>query len=297
MFRLLWIFSFILAVGCDTPYTGQTLRVNDIDRTLDELGDGEILCLSDGFDKACIRQKIVIEIEEVEVEVPVEVVREVEVPVEVVREVEVPVEVVREVEVPVEVVREVEVPVEVVREVEVPVEVPIYFPPKVLRLTIYVPESPILGTVSFQQGGITGTVSVEEDRVIVETDTTLDISPISPTNDPISVDIPINNPPQTPEPPNNPPQTPELPNNQGDGGYTVRLHKCNNGSRCSGVVHSDFIEIERDGDQIRVWHLGSDMERDPWDSSSIVIAIETGYTYEEASDRARTILGDYIEAN
>ena len=87
MFRLLWIFSFILAVGCDTPYTGQTLRVNDIDRTLDELGDGEILCLSDGFDKACIRQKIVIEIEEVEVEVPVEVVREVEVPVEVVREV------------------------------------------------------------------------------------------------------------------------------------------------------------------------------------------------------------------
>ena len=277
MFRLLWIFSFILAVGCDTPYTGQTLRVNDIDRTLDELGDGEILCLSDGFDKACIRQKIVIEIEEVEVEVPVEVVREVEVPVEVVREVE--------------------VPVEVVREVEVPVEVPIYFPPKVLRLTIYVPESPILGTVSFQQGGITGTVSVEEDRVIVETDTTLDISPISPTNDPISVDIPINNPPQTPEPPNNPPQTPELPNNQGDGGYTVRLHKCNNGSRCSGVVHSDFIEIERDGDQIRVWHLGSDMERDPWDSSSIVIAIETGYTYEEASDRARTILGDYIEAH
>ena len=201
MFRLIWILSFILAVGCDTPYTGQTLRVNDIDRTLDELGDGEILCLSDGFDKACIRQKIVIEIEEVEVEVPVEVVREVEVPVEVVREVEVPVEVVREVEVPVEVVREVEVPVEVVREVEVPVEVPIYFPPKVLRLTIYVPESPILGTVSFQQGGITGTVSVEEDRVIVETDTTLDISPISPTNDPISVDIPINNPPQTPEPP------------------------------------------------------------------------------------------------
>ena len=285
MFRLIWIFSFILAVGCDTPYTGQTLRVNDIDRTLDELGDGEILCLSDGFDKACIRQKIVIEIEEVEVEVPVEVVREVEVPVEVVREVEVPVEVVREVE----------VPVEVVREVEVPVEVPIYFPPKVLRLTIYVPESPILGTVSFQQGGITGTVSVEADRVIVETDTTLDISPISPTNDPISVDIPINNPPQTPEPPNNPPQTPELPNNQGDGGYTVRLHKCNNGSRCSGVVHSDFIEIERDGDQIRVWHLGSDMERDPWDSSSIVIAIETGYTYEEASDRARTILGDYKE--
>ena len=285
MFRLLWIFSFILAVGCDTPYTGQTLRVNDIDRTLDELSDGEILCLSDGFDKACIRQKIVIEIEEVEVEVPVEVVREVEVPVEVVREVE--------------------VPVEVVREVEVPVEVPIYFPPKVLRLTIYVPESPILGTVSFQQGGITGTVSVEADRVIVETDTTLDISPISPTNDPISVDIPINNPPQTPEPPNNPPQTPEppnnppqtpeLPNNQGDGGYTVRLHKCNNGSRCSGVVHSDFIEIERDGDQIRVWHLGSDMERDPWDSSSIVIAIETGYTYEEASDRARTILGDYKE--
>lgn len=54
MFRLLWIFSFILAVGCETPYTGPVLTVDDVDRYLGATGE-DTVCLQDGFDSVCIK--------------------------------------------------------------------------------------------------------------------------------------------------------------------------------------------------------------------------------------------------
>ncbi len=55
MFKLLWIFSFILAVGCsEIPYTGRVLTVNDVDRYLTATGE-DTICLQDGFDSVCIK--------------------------------------------------------------------------------------------------------------------------------------------------------------------------------------------------------------------------------------------------
>lgn len=55
MFRFLWVFSFILAVGCsEIPYTGPVLTVDDVDRYLDATGE-DTVCLQDGFDSVCIK--------------------------------------------------------------------------------------------------------------------------------------------------------------------------------------------------------------------------------------------------
>ena len=136
-----WQRGLILICVCICVFlTGcQQLPYRDVIHRVDRDQPECTKIIDDGFDQICVVYKMM------EVPVPVEVFVEVPGPVQikVVKEiverivkvpvaevkiveriVEVPVEVVREVEVPVEVIREVEVPVEVIREVEKIVEVP-----------------------------------------------------------------------------------------------------------------------------------------------------------------------------
>ena len=41
-------------IGCQTPYTGSTLTVDDVNRYLDDIGK-DTVCLQDGFDSICIK--------------------------------------------------------------------------------------------------------------------------------------------------------------------------------------------------------------------------------------------------
>ena len=56
MKKLLFII-FIMSVsiiGCEVPYTGPILSVNDVDRFLKSTGE-DTVCLQDGFDSVCLR--------------------------------------------------------------------------------------------------------------------------------------------------------------------------------------------------------------------------------------------------
>ena len=41
-------------MGCDIPYTGDTLSVQDVDKYLEKTG-GDTVCLNDGFDSLCLK--------------------------------------------------------------------------------------------------------------------------------------------------------------------------------------------------------------------------------------------------
>ena len=91
--------------------------------------------------------------------------------------------------------------------------------------------------------------------------------------------------PVTPPLQDNPtPVTPPPVENK-DGGYIVYSHWVD-GSIQSGVIHSDYAEI----DAGKIFHTGQDGKIDAGDTSQEYIKIETGLTYEEASARAPEIL-------
>ena len=77
------------------------------------------------------------------------------------------------------------------------------------------------------------------------------------------------------------PVTPEI----DDGGYVVYSEMVN-GSMQSGVIHSDYVHIA-DG---KITFTGQDGEVDAGDTVTEYVKIETGLTYEEASERAPEIL-------
>ena len=55
--KKLLIATFIISmsiIGCDVPYTGPILSVDDVDRYLKSTGE-DTVCLQDGFDSICIR--------------------------------------------------------------------------------------------------------------------------------------------------------------------------------------------------------------------------------------------------
>ena len=95
--------------------------------------------------------------------------------------------------------------------------------------------------------------------------------------------------PSTPDPSTPDPSTPNLrtPNTPLNGGYVVWLEEHDQGCQ-SGVIHSDYVYIDRENK--RITFTGEDGEVDPGDTVSAYIKVETGYTYEQASERAPEIL-------
>jgi len=90
----------------------------------------------------------------------------------------------------------------------------------------------------------------------------------------------------TPEPKTSTPE-PRTPNTPPSGGYIVWLEEVD--QRCqSGVIHSDYVYIDRENK--RITFTGDDGEVDPGDNVRAYIKVETGYTYEQASERAPEIL-------
>ena len=71
------------------------------------------------------------------------------------------------------------------------------------------------------------------------------------------------------------------------GGYIVWLEENDQGCQ-SGVIHSDYVYIDRENKSITF--TGADGEVDPGDTVRAYIKVETGYTYEQASERAPEIL-------
>ena len=71
------------------------------------------------------------------------------------------------------------------------------------------------------------------------------------------------------------------------GGYIVWLEENDQGCQ-SGVIHSDYVYIDRENK--RITFTGEDGEVDPGDTVRAYIKVETGYTYEQASERAPEIL-------
>ena len=63
-----------------------------------------------------------------------------------------------------------------------------------------------------------------------------------------------------------------------------------NGWCSSGVIHSDFVFINANDKTITF--MGSDGRVDPGDMIREYIKVETGYTYERASERAPDILSE-----
>ena len=162
--------------------------------------------------------------------------------------------------------------VEVIREVEVPVEVT----PPMLRLVLEIPEV-VDGETDFTYEGMDGTVNVEDDQVVVSLGDTQVVT--EATEGEVSIDVPV---------------VPPVIRSPVDRGWVVTYEE-RNGHRFSGVIHSKYIEVEsnRVNGFLKVWYLGSDGERDAWDTHQLHIAVERGYTYEQASERVRTIFNDY----
>lgn len=102
--------------------------------------------------------------------------------------------------------------------------------------------------------------------------------------------------PSTPDPSTPDPSTPDpgpstsnprVSNTPLDGGYVVWLEEHDHGCQ-SGVIHSDYVYIDRENKKITF--TGEDGEVDPGDTVRAYIKVETGYTYEQASERAPEIL-------
>ena len=90
----------------------------------------------------------------------------------------------------------------------------------------------------------------------------------------------------TPDPRSSTPD-PGTSNTPPSGGYIVWLEKDDQGCQ-SGVIHSDYVYIDRENK--RITFTGADGEVDPGDIVRAYIKVETGYTYEQASERAPEIL-------
>ena len=117
-------------------------------------------------------------------------------------------------------------------------------------------------------------------------------TPDSPTPDPSTPDSPTPDPstPDSPTPdPGSPTPNPRTPNTPLNGGYVVWLEEHDQGCQ-SGVIHSDYVYIDRENK--RITFTGEDGEVDPGDPVRPYIKVETGYTYEQASERAPEILNE-----
>ena len=163
-----------------------------------------------------------------------------------------------------------EVKESVVREVEVPV----VHKPTIYQIRISIPEIVSNDSVDFEKDGMSGTVTVEDEVVKVETPTE-DI--YTPVEDEVVVEIPQTDPHQ-----------PNVPVSRPQGNYCVSIRNAND-SLQSSVTHSDYLHI----DGLDVTWTGSDGEVDPGDTTRKVLGVECGYTYERASERARTIFDDF----
>ena len=51
---ILPICTILLLIGCQTPYSGNALTVNDVDKYIQKTGE-DTVCLEDGFDAVCIK--------------------------------------------------------------------------------------------------------------------------------------------------------------------------------------------------------------------------------------------------
>jgi hypothetical protein len=98
------------------------------------------------------------------------------------------------------------------------------------------------------------------------------------------VSIPQVNPtPITPPLQDNPTPVTPIPER---GEYVVYSYINDDGSMRSGVVHGDYVKVEGN----MIIHTGGDGEVDAGDTSREYVKVETGLTYEEASERAPEIL-------
>ena len=168
-------------------------------------------------------------------------------------------EVIKEVEV--EVIREIKVPVEVIKEIEKPITI------RELYAVIVEPHETIQTPLGIIQTDATGEVVSAPEGVTVE-------SVIIPNG---TSEI------ETPQP-QKPPQ-----NDDGDtgcrAGYVVWLEA---DGESSGVICSDYVVIDTTTNKITF--TGSDGEVDTGDTVHDYEKVETGYTYEQASERAPAIL-------
>ena len=92
----------------------------------------------------------------------------------------------------------------------------------------------------------------------------------------------------TPDPKSSTPD-PRILNIPRSDGYVVWLEEDVQGCQ-SGVIHSDYVYIDRENKSLTF--TGADGEVDPGDTVRAYIKVETGYTYEQASERAPEILGE-----
>ena len=107
---------------------------------------------------------------------------------------------------------------------------------------------------------------------------------------PVSTPPPIDPPPPPLIPPPTPASTPRTPPPPPQStGYVVWVEKVN--EKCqSGVIHSDFVFI--DAENKTITFTSDDGNVDPGDMVREYITVETGYTYEQASERAPDILSE-----
>ena len=82
---------------------------------------------------------------------------------------------------------------------------------------------------------------------------------------------------------------PRTSNTPPSGGYIVWLEEDDQGCQ-SGVIHSDYVSIDHENKKITF--TGDDGEVDPGDTVRAYIKVETGYTHEQASERAPEILDE-----
>lgn len=54
MLFAIFIFMFVSIIGCEVPYTGPLLSVNDVTQFLETTGE-DTVCVQDGFDSVCLR--------------------------------------------------------------------------------------------------------------------------------------------------------------------------------------------------------------------------------------------------
>ena len=185
-----------------------------------------------------------------------------------------------------EVIREVEVrvEVEVIREVEVPIE------RKELYAVIVEPNQTIQTPVGVIQTDATGAVVSAPEGVRLTSVTVQEDGGGDTSEKPDTPQGGVDGGGDT----DNTPEKPNLPQGGGDGhsipqsgGYVV-YSELVNGRMQSGVIHSDYVVIENG----TITFTGQDGEVDPGDTVREYVKVETGLTYEQASERAPEILSE-----
>ena len=109
----------------------------------------------------------------------------------------------------------------------------------------------------------------------------------SPVEPPVEPEVEPEPPVVEPEPVEEPPVYTPPPRPRGE--YIVYTERVN-GNLQSGVIHSDYVKIDRNTKMITFTGADGEVDGDDNESTKPYVKIETGLTYEQASKRAPQIL-------